>query len=154
MVLEDIYNEFFARAQNGNLAQDLTTDQPNLALLDASHTPDVANHASWADVSADEITNTTSNDSGYTAGGQTITNFTITADSANRNVDADGDDVTWTNSTIDAGYAVVYNATPSTDADKDLIMLVDFEGEQSSDSAEFTVSWDSAGIYRVDTNPA
>lgn len=154
MVVEDIYNEFPNRLQTGAVAEDLNTTAPNVALLDASHSPDVANNATWADVSANDISNTGSNSSGYSLGGKQLTNFSITADSANRNVDADGDDVTWSSSTIDAGYAVVYNNGPSTDADKDLIMLVDFEGEQSSSSAEFTISWDTAGIWRFDTNPA
>lgn len=153
MTLEKMYNDFFRRLQQNEVGNDLASVNVNVALLDASHTPDVANNASWADISTNEITNTTASDTGYTAGGQTLSNVTITADATSRNVDFDADNVEWTSSTIDAGYAVVYHAAPSTDADKDLIMLVDFEGEQSSQDASFTIEWDSAGIYRVDTNP-
>lgn len=155
MTVEDIYNPFFDRLQKNQVGNDLSASGTDVrvALLDASHTPDVANNASYADVSANEITNTGSNDSGYTSGGKLLSNKSITADAGNRNVDFDADNVQWTSSTIDAGYAVVYHASPSTDTDKDLILLVDFEGEESSSNASFTIDWDSNGIYRVDTNP-
>lgn len=154
MTAEDIYNEFFARLQTGDVSEDLNTADVSVALLDASHSPDVANHAVFDDVDVDEISNTGASDDGYTAGGESIGNFSITADSGARTVDADGDDVTWDNSTIDAGYAVIYNAEPAEATDQDLIMLVDFEGEESSVDAEFTLEWDADGIYSVDTNPA
>lgn len=156
MTVEDIYNPFFARLQDNTVTDDLsdgTNTDLKVALLDASHTKDVANNAVWGDVSANEITNTGANDSGYTAGGQALTNPTLTADAASRNVDFDGDDIEWTSSTIDAGYAVLYNDTPSA-GNKTLILNVDFEGTESSNNASFIIEWDTNGIYRVDTNPA
>lgn len=149
MPTEDIYNEFPNRLQSGSVGQDLNSADIKVALLTSSHTPAPESNASWADVSANEASGT-----GYTAGGQTISNFSVTADSGNRLVTADGDDVEWTNSTIDASYAVVYNASPSTDSNKDLIMLIDFGGQESSENASFTIQWDSNGIYEFDTNPA
>lgn len=153
MTVEHIYNEFFNRLHSGQVSNDLNSADVNVALLDASHSSNPASHAVFDDVNADEISSTTASAQGYSDGGQVISNFTITADSNNRNVDVDGDNVTWTNSTIDAGYAVVYHASPSNAVDQDLLMLVDFEGEQSSQDAEFSIEWDSAGIYQVNTNP-
>lgn len=155
MVVSDIYNEFPYRLQTNDVSEDLT-DSGNdvyVALLDDSHSPDLGEDAVFDDVSADEITETGANDDGYTAGGETISNFSITSDSADRVVDADGDDVTWSDSTIDAGYAVVYNDADGTETNQDLIMLIDFEGEQSSENADFTIEWDSDGIYRFSTDP-
>ena len=56
---------------------------------------------------------------------------------------------------ITAGYAVVYDATPAADADKALLTLIDFEGEEVSEDGDFVIDWDDTnGIFQVDTNPA
>lgn len=156
MTLEDMYNRFFERLQNGTITNNLEdgTVDVNVALLDDSYTPNLGGHASFADVSADEITNTTANDSGYTQGGATLTSKSITVDTTNRVVDFDADDVTFTNSTIDARYVVVYHADPADEVDQDLIALIDLEEIKSSENADFTIEWSANGIWRVDTNPA
>lgn len=56
----------------------------------------------------------------------------------------------WTDSTITAGYAVVYHDT-GTASTSTLLTLVDFEGEQSSDAGDFTISWDASGVFTVST---
>lgn len=156
MTLEDMYNRFFERLQDGTITNNLAdgTIDVNVALLDDSYTPDLGGHSSFADVSADEITNTTANDSGYTQGGTTLTNKTINVDTTNRVVDFDADDISFTNSTIDARYVVVYHANPSNEADQDLIALIDLEEVKSSENADFTIEWSADGIWRVDTNLA
>lgn len=117
-----------------------------VALLNGAHTPDLNNHQTWADVSADEVTGTN-----YTAGGQEIANDTFTYDAATGTSEYDGDDVVWTDSTITAGYAVVYDDT-GTATTSTLLTLVDFEGTQSSDAGDFTISWDATnGIFQLQT---
>ena len=111
----------------------------NVALLEVGHTPDLSGDEVFGDVSEDEVSGT-----GYDAGGEEITNKTLTE--AGGTTTFDGDDVTWEESTIDAGYAVVYE-----DSSGSLLTLVDFEGEESSDNGTFEVSWHNDGIFQVTT---
>ena len=156
MTSEDVYNRFFQRLQNNEVGNDLESDtvDVNVALLDESHSPDLGNHATFSDVSADEITNTDASDDGYTQGGQTLTTKTITVDTAERNVDFDADDVTFSDSTIDARYVLVYHAEPAEETDQDLIALFDLGEEKSSENADFTIEWSDNGIYRGDSGGA
>lgn len=83
---------------------------------------------------------------GYTAGGETLANKTI-AYTAGTNIAAiDADDTIWSASTITARYAIIYDDTPATDAEKPLIGYLDFEEDKVSDAGEFKIAWDSTGI--------
>lgn len=154
MTLHDKYTASADNAYRGNITNlnDASNTDIYVALLDAAHSPNLTGHDNWTDVSADEITNTAANASGYSSPGQAIVNMTWTQNS--RTMTFDGDNVTWSTSTIDAGYAVVYDNTPSTDSDKKLLTLIDFEGEESSSDGDFTIDWDSNGVFEIDTNPA
>ena len=76
-------------------------------------------------------------------------NKTNTYNSATNTIVLDADDQTWTSSTITARYAVVYDATPATNATKPLIGYVDFGSDQSSSNGNFTITWDATGIVRI-----
>ncbi len=78
-----------------------------------------------------------------------MANKTNTYNSATNVIVLDADDVTWASSTITARYAVIYNATPATDATRPLIGYVDFGSDQSSTNGNFTITWDSTGIVRI-----
>ena len=60
-------------------------------------------------------------------------------DTANDRVDINFADVTWASSTITAAAAVVYKYT-GTAADDLLVAYLDFGGDVSSTSGDFTVS--------------
>ena len=141
MVLHNTYGNAARRAFAG-IINDLgdATTTVNVALLDITHTPDLSGHEVFGDVSPDEVSGT-----GYTAGGAEITTKTLTE--AALVTTFDGDDVAWTDSTISAGYAVVYEATSGS-----LLTLVDFEGEQSSENGTFEVSWHVDGIFTATAN--
>ena len=143
MVLHDQYTQSAYAAFSGDVT---IGSDIRVALLDATHTPDLDNHMSWDDVSADEVTGTN-----YTAGGELLTTISWTAGS--NAITFDADDVTWADSTITADYAVIYDDTPADDLDKTLLQLVDFEGEESSDNGDFTISWDAAGIFEHTPRP-
>lgn len=154
MTVHDKYTASAKHAYRGNITNlnDASNTDIKVALLDAGHSPNLTGHETWADVSADEIVNTAANSTGYTSPGQSIVNMTWNQNG--RVMTFDGDNVVWSTSTIDAGYAVVYDATPANDSDKKLLTLVDFEGEESSSDGDFTIDWDTAGIFQIDTNPA
>jgi hypothetical protein len=61
----------------------------------------------------------------------------------------DAADTAWTSSTITARYAVIYDATPGTDATRPLIAYVDFGADVSTTAGTFTLTYDSAGLVTV-----
>jgi hypothetical protein len=137
-----LYGQFLSQALNKEI--DFDTDTIKVALLTNAYTPDQDAHNYYDDVVANEVTGT-----GYTAGGNTLANKTNTYNSATNVIVLDADDVTWSSSTITARYAVIYDATPATNATKPLIGYVDFGSDQSSSNGNFTITWDATGIVRI-----
>lgn len=137
-----LYGQFLAQALNKEI--DWDTDTIKVALLSNAYTPDQDAHNYLDDVVANEVTGT-----GYTAGGATLANKTNSYNGATNVIVLDADDVTWSSSTITARYAVIYDASPATNATKPLIGYVDFGSDQSSSNGNFTITWDATGIVRI-----
>jgi hypothetical protein len=138
-----LYGQFLSQALNKEI--DWDTDTIKVALLTNSYSPDQDAHNYLDDVVAYEVSGAT----GYTSGGATLANKTNTYNSSTNVIVLDADDVTWSSSTITARYAVIYDASPSTNATKPLIGYVDFGSDQSSSNGNFTITWDSTGIVRI-----
>jgi hypothetical protein len=137
-----LYGNFVVKSFNKEI--DWDSDTIKVALLTNAYTPNQDGHDYFDDVVANQVTGT-----GYTSGGNTLANKTNTYNSATNVIVLDADDVTWASSTITARYAVIYDATPATDATRPLIGYVDFGSDQSSSNGNFTITWDSTGIVRV-----
>jgi len=135
------YTHGLAAFMRGEIA--LLQDTIKVALLGSTYTPSQS-HASWSNVSSHEVSGT-----GYTAGGEALSNKGITPDTNNIRSTFDADDVTWANSEITARYAVLYDDTAS---GKPLIALVDFGEEKSSSNGSFTIQWHADGILRLDAS--
>jgi len=73
---------------------------------------------------------------GYTTGGNTLTNVTPT--SSGTTAFTDFADTTWSSATITARGALIYN---STDSNKSVVVL-DFGSDQTSTAGDFTIQWD------------
>lgn len=90
---------------------------------------------------------------GYAEGGIAISydaGKTSTYSGTDNTITFDGDDAYWSNSTITAYYAVLYDASTSADSTGQLLIgYVDFGADQSSASGTFTVQWSSAGIIKI-----
>jgi hypothetical protein len=114
-----------------------------VALLGSGYTPNIDTNIFWSDVSANEVTGT-----GYTAGGATIANKTVTQDDTDNEGVFDGDDTSWTASTITARYAVIYKDT-GVAGTSSLISYIDFGADKSSSGEAFTVSWATEGILNT-----
>ena len=119
-----------------------TADTIKVMLCTSVYTPDQDAHIYKSNVTG-EVTGT-----GYTAGGATLANKTMTYDSATNTIKLDADDITWSTSTITARYAVIYDAT-GTDSTSVLLGYVDFGTDQISSAGNFTITWDPAGIFTV-----
>jgi len=130
------YNSFYKDIADGTI--DLDTDTIKVMLTTSDYTPDASHDFK------DDITNEVSG-TGYTAGGATLQNASVTLDGSESKFDAD--DVTWSSSTITARYAVMYKSTGD-DATSPLIACWDFGSDKSSSNSDFTIVWDSSGILR------
>ena len=108
-------------------------------LLTSSYTPNQETDVKKADIVANEVSGT-----GYTAGGATLANKAVTE--ATRVTKFDGDDVQWTESTITARYAVLYDDTSTDDL---LLIWVDFGANKSSENGTFKLQFNAGGIFAI-----
>jgi len=88
----------------------------------------------YSDVTSnsDEIANTGS----YSAGGATLANVAVTGGASADIAFVDFDDVQFTNATIDANGAIIYNSSDSNKA----VAVIAFGSTQSSDAGTFTIT--------------
>jgi hypothetical protein len=110
-----------------------------LMLLDATHTPDQANHAVKADIVSDEVSG-----DGYSSGGGTISNTAVTRSGAT--VKFDGDDVEFAGLAPDFRYAVVYDDTHASDA---LVALLDPGSLQEPNGSTTQLIFNASGILTL-----
>lgn len=118
------------------------TDTIKVMLCTSAYTPNQDAHIYKSSITG-EVTGT-----GYTAGGATLTNKTMTYDGATNTIKLDADDVVWASSTITARYAVIYDDT-GTDSTSTLLGYIDFSEDKISSAGNFTITWDTAGIFAV-----
>lgn len=136
-----LYGKVFSSAFNKEI--DFNSDTIKVMLCTSSYTPDQDAH-DYKDDITNEVTGT-----GYTAGGATLTSCTITYTGGTNVFKLDADDVAWTTSTITARYAVIYDATPGSDATRPLIGYVDFGADVVSTAGTFTIAWHANGMATV-----
>ena len=135
-----IYNRQKANLMNKEVDMGVGGDVFKVILLDNTHTFNPDNNV-LVDISANEISGT-----GYTAGGETLANQTVTQDNTNDVGTFDADDVSWTTATFSAYHAVIYDDTLAGD---DLVCSIDFGGVKSVTAGTFTISWNASGIFRL-----
>lgn len=105
---------------------DLDTDSLYIALFTSSATL-------GASTTTYSSTNEVANGNGYTTGGKLLTSPVISLDGTTAIVDFA--DVTWTESTITARGALIYNSSKSNKA----IAVLDFGADKVSTASDFTV---------------
>lgn len=136
-----LYGLVFTQAFNKEI--DLADDTIKVLLTTSTYTPDQDAHNFHNDVT-NEVTGT-----GYTAGGATLSNKSITYTAGTNTWVFDADDATWATSTITARTAVVYDDTPGTSATKPLIGYQQSDGDITSSGGTFTVAWAAGGIVSI-----
>ena len=107
-----------------------TGDTFKIALFTSSATLGAA-------TTAYSVTNEVSG-TGYTAGGNTLTN--VTPSTSGTTAFTDFADTTWSSATITARGALIYN---STDSDKAVVVL-DFGSDKTSTNGDFTIQFPTA----------
>lgn len=128
------------------LALDLDADTHKVALFTSSITANFDTDTAYgtSPYDANEVSGT-----GYTAGGATLANAALTSSSGV--LKFDGDDSSWTSSTITgAHYALIYADAL---AGNNAICLVDFGTDYSTISGTFQITWNASGIFTIDLVP-
>lgn len=127
-----IYNRF--KANLAKKLHDWVNDTVKVALYGASFA-----------FTATDTAYTTTNEiagTGYTAGGASMTNKTVTEGAS---AVLDGDDSSWAGATFSAYFAVIYDQTPC----NTLVCAIDFGGVQTVTAGTFTIQYASSGIIRL-----
>jgi hypothetical protein len=138
----NLYGLMIGKAFNKEI--DLDSDTIKVALLTSAYTPAQDTDAYWSDVSSHEASGT-----GYTAGGATLASKTVAYDAASNTFTFDAADTVWSDSTVTARYAVIYDAQTGTPASEPLLAFVDFGADQSSSAGTFTITWNASGIFTL-----
>ena len=121
---------------------DWVDDTIKVMLCTSSYTPDQDTHDY-----KDDVTNEVSGN-GYTAGGATLANASLGYTAGTNVIKLDGDDVTWSSSSITARYAVIYKDS-GVAGTSPLIAYIDFGEDKTSDNGNFTIEWHADGIAKV-----
>ena len=133
------YNDF--KEQLFKKVHDLVNDTVKVT-LHTGYTPNIDTHQVWADISSTEY----GSGAGYTAGGKTLANKSVTQDNTNDRALWDADDVTWTAlgplSPATPSHAAIWNDTPTSPADPllDYILL----GTTATNGGNYTLQWSTS----------
>jgi hypothetical protein len=123
---------------------DWDTDTIKVTLHTSAFTPDQDAHDY-----ANDLTNEVANGNGYTTGGATLANKTITYTAGTNVIMLDADDAVWPASTITARTAVVQDTTPGSAATNPLICYQQSDADIPSTSGEWRVQWNASGIVAI-----
>jgi hypothetical protein len=116
----------------------------------------IALYTSSATIDANITAYTASNEvtgTGYTAGGNMLTNLGVVTSPATTSTGTgftDFDDVTWSNATITARGALIYNTTPSAHANdgstltNPAVAVLDFGADKTTTAGDFTIIFPAA----------
>lgn len=133
------YGLFFKSLLNKEV--DFDSDTIKIMLCTNSYTFDQDTHQYKSSIT-NEVSGT-----GYTAGGQALTSVTVTYDTSTNVIKLDAADPSWTSSTITgARKAIIYDATPGTDATRPLIAYLESDADLSTTSGTLSITFDAAGI--------
>jgi len=136
-------NVFGGRTEGDSISVDYLSDNIRVCLCTSSFTPDQDTMEFYSD-----ITNEVANGDGYTTRGELLGTKTLGYTAGTNVTKFDGANTTWSTSTITARYAVIYKDT-TVDATSPLLGYIDFGQDYSSSVGDFTISWDTDGIFTI-----
>lgn len=120
---------------------DFLSDSIKCMLLTSSYTPDQNAHVFKSD-----LTNEASG-TGYVAGGVALGTKTLAEATLVTSLRAAS--VVFSAVTLTARYAVIYDATPASDATRPLLWLIDFGTNQSPSGADLTITFSGGVIATI-----
>lgn len=128
----EIYNSFKRDILSGTI--DMDTDIIKLMLVTSAYTPNIDTHTKRSDVT-NEVTGT-----GYTAGGATLANKSVSVDNALNKAMFTADQIVIPNATITARGGVLYKSRGGGASADELIAYADFGADITSTNGDFTIS--------------
>lgn len=143
-VTAKLYGGFFTALCNKEI--DWNSDTIKAMMTTASYTPNQDTHDY-----KDDVTNEVSG-TGYSAGGATLANCTITYTGATNKLKLDADDASWSSSTITlpiSGSVIVYDSSPGSDSTRPLVCYMTTDTAVASTAGTFTVAWHADGIVEI-----
>lgn len=136
-----MYNSTKRDTMNG--AIDWDTDTIKVMLVTSSYTANIDTHTKRSDIT-NEVSGT-----GYTAGGSSLANKTVTADNTNDRGVFDSDDPSWTTATITARAAVLYKSRGGASSADELGGYWDFGSDIVSTAGTFTIAVNANGWFYI-----
>ena len=136
-----IYNSFKRDQMNGSI--DLDTDTIKMMLVTSTYSPNQDTHTKRSDVT-NEVVGT-----GYTAGGVTLANKTVTVDNTGNTGVFDADDVTISTATITARGCVLYKSRGGAASADEIIAYLDFGSDITSTAGNFVITFSASGILTL-----
>lgn len=123
-----------------------------VALMTPSYTPDATADRDMADINTNEITGTNYTGGHGGSGRKTVTNASINLDTANNEVELDGDDPFWSdiNPDTDIAWAVIHVEGSSDDTDAYLIGAYDVSDVDPAGN-DYTLRFDTEGAVKLTT---
>lgn len=139
-------NKMYGRAPLAwlNKEVDILDDVIKVMLVTSGYTFDQDAHDYKNDVTAEIAAS-----GGYTSGGATLANKTLTYTGASNTVKFDADDVVYPGATITFRSMVFYDATPGTDATRPLICCAVGDSDTVSTGGDLTLQWNTGGIFEI-----
>jgi len=122
---------------------DWVNDTIQVSLHTSAYVPNQDTHVYYTD-----LTSELASGNGYTAGGYTLVNKTLTYDAASNETRLDADDAQWTAATFTFRISVVRKntGTPSTSP---LLGYTDMGADQSISGGTYTLVWDPTGVLKA-----
>jgi hypothetical protein len=136
-----IFNSFKRDIANGSI--NLVADTVKIMLVGSGYTPNIDTHTKRSDVTS-EVSG-----AGYTSGGATLANKTVTMNTTSDKGVFDADDVTLSTATITARGAVLYKARGGASSADELIAYLDFGSDITSTAGNFNITFDANGILTL-----
>lgn len=127
-----IFNSAKKKLIDGSI--DLDTDTIKVAFTTSTFVPNIDTQDFFDDIT-NEVTGT-----GYTAGGYTLANKSVTVDTTNDRAYFDADDISSATTTITFRYGIIYKST-GTAATSPLIGYIDFVTDRVYTAETFVVQW-------------
>ena len=127
-----IYNSFKRDIMNGSI--DLDTDTIRLMLVTSTYVPNIDTHAKRSDITNEVV------GVGYTAGGVTLANKTVTINTATDACVFTADAINIPNATITARGCVLYKSRGGVASADELIAYGDFGSDITSTNGTFTIT--------------
>ena len=136
------YGKMFLAAFNKEI--DYLDDAIKGSFHTNSYSPDQDTHDY-----ADDLTNEVASGGGYTTGGFTLANKTLTYTGGTNTIKFDADDISVPSSTYTFRIVVIYDATPGSAATRPLMFYCVFDVDVSPAAATALVTFDATGIATI-----